>query len=148
MVATFQNMKNMGLEFDALDKRYASTVHADTSLALLKDSTEQNKYLENCYEYMEGLGKYLFKGDRPWSKPFMIFLKIYFTADGKAEYFLYNLSGLKARIQWHWRFLKKPLHNTLRMILFPCASPCPLVSVGHGVGPRKAIAEAIPASKI
>lgn len=93
IVTTFQKLKNLGIDFDAFDKQYASPIHGDTALALLKTEAEQ-EHFENIYrDYLAGLNTYLFKEDFKWDKPFTVFQKIYFAPDGTAEYFLYNLLG-------------------------------------------------------
>lgn len=95
VVTTFQKLKNLGIDFNALDEHYASPIHADTALALLKTKTEQD-YFEKIYrDYLTRLSASLFTENFTWDKPFALFQKTYFNPDGTVAYFLYNLLGPK-----------------------------------------------------
>jgi hypothetical protein len=65
-------------------------VHANTNLAVFKTPQEQQSLQKAYIQFMQGLGTYLKAHNFKWDKQVRCFNRIYFTKNGKVDYFLYN----------------------------------------------------------
>lgn len=83
---TFQEAKRIGI-FDELDKRYKGGISADSSEAIFTDQTQYTNAYQN---FILGLGKHLKEHGFRWDKSVRCFNKVYFSPQGRVDYFLYN----------------------------------------------------------
>lgn len=90
---TFQNAVKQGISFEHLDSIYTSAIHADSSLAVFKTEIEEEELLQAYTKLLQDFGKFLSANNFKWEKPTKCFNRIYFSADGTIDYFLYNFLG-------------------------------------------------------
>lgn len=90
---TFQMAEKQGISIKYLDSTYKSGVHTDTAKAVFKTEAEQNALHEAYVQLLQDLGKFLSKNNFYWEKPSRCFNRIYFDAEGKIDYFLFNFLG-------------------------------------------------------
>lgn len=84
----FNEAKNNNIRTSQLDSIYLSGIHSDTSLAVFKNNTEE--YVAAYQKLLQDLGKYLKANNFLWEKATKGFNRIYFTMEGKIDYFLYS----------------------------------------------------------
>jgi len=90
---TFQNAEKQGISIKHLDSIYISAVHTDTSLAVFKTETEQEAMQQAYIKLLQDFGKFLSENNFKWEKPTRCFNRIYFSADGTIDYFMFNFLG-------------------------------------------------------
>ena len=90
---TFQNAEKQGISIKHLDSIYISAVHTDTSLAVFKTEIEQEAMQQAYIKLLQDFGKFLSENNFKWEKPTRCFNRIYFSADGTIDYFLFNFLG-------------------------------------------------------
>lgn len=90
---TFQNAEKQGISIKHLDSIYASAVNSDTSLAVFKTEKEEEILQQAYIKLLQDFGKFLYKNNFKWAKPTRCFNRIYFSADGTIDYFLFNFLG-------------------------------------------------------
>jgi len=90
---TFQEAAKLGISIDKLDSSYKSAVHVDTSLAVFKTDSAQEKMHEAYVKLLQDFGKFLSEHNFKWDKPTRCFNRIYFSPGGTIDYFLYNFLG-------------------------------------------------------
>ncbi len=90
---TFKQAADQGIRIGQLDSTYKSAVHADSSLAVFKPGIEQETMIKAYQQLLKDLGTFLNKNGFTWNKPTRSFNRVYFSAGGKIDYFLYNFTG-------------------------------------------------------
>jgi hypothetical protein len=90
---TFQKAEQQGIIISNLDSDYKSAVHVDTAQAVFKTESEQQAMHKAYVELLKNFGKFLTANDFRWEKPTRCFNRIYFSASGSIDYFLYNFLG-------------------------------------------------------
>ncbi|GAB3280288.1 hypothetical protein GCM10027347_55400 [Larkinella harenae] len=87
---TFQQAEEKGKSYQQLDKLYKSAIHADTAFAVFKTSTDQQKLYGAYTKLLQDLGRFLKQNNFQWERSTRCFNRIYLSADGKIDYFLYH----------------------------------------------------------
>ncbi len=90
---TFHDVEKQGISIKHLDSIYTSAVHSDTSLAVFKTESEQEALQQAYIKLLQDFGKFLSDNSFKWEKPTRCFNRIYFSADGTIDYFLFNFLG-------------------------------------------------------
>jgi hypothetical protein len=90
---TFQDAEKQGISIKHLDSIYKSAVHSDASLAVFKTEPEQEALQQAYVKLLQDLGKFLSDNKFKWEKPTRCFNRIYFSATGTIDYFLFNFLG-------------------------------------------------------
>jgi hypothetical protein len=90
---TFQAAEAKGLKISYLDSEYKSALHSDPSLAVFTSNEDQVKMQESYHKLLKDLGVFLSDNNFDWENPTKCFNRIYFNADGKIDYFLFNFLG-------------------------------------------------------
>lgn len=90
---TFQEAEKKGISIDHLESIYKSAVHSDTSLAVFKTPEQQDALYEAYVKLLQDFGNFLAKNNFKWEKPTKCFNRIYFSPNGKIDYFLFNFMG-------------------------------------------------------
>ncbi|RZJ63069.1 MAG: hypothetical protein EOO45_22070 [Flavobacterium sp.] len=90
LAITFQQAEKQGITIAKLDSTYKSAVDANPEKAVFKSPAAQ-KDLQVAYgSLLAELQKHLATNGFKWEKPTRCFNRIYFTPEGKIDYFLYN----------------------------------------------------------
>lgn len=89
----FQDAEKHGISIKHLDSIYKNAVNTDTSLAIFKTDTEQEKLQQSYTKLLKDLGNFLSKNNFKWEKKTPCFNKVYFNYDGAIDYFLYVFTG-------------------------------------------------------
>lgn len=90
---TFDEAEKQGISISYLDSIYPSAVHSDTSLAVFKTESEQQKMYEAYVKMLQDFGNFLSENNFKWDKPTRCFNRIYFNNNGSINYFLFNFLG-------------------------------------------------------
>ncbi|MCH2233673.1 MAG: hypothetical protein MK078_05410 [Crocinitomicaceae bacterium] len=90
---TFQEAEDHGLTLPHLDSVYKSAVHVDTSLAVFKTAQEQDSLQSAYIQLLQEFGNFLAENEFVWEKRTPCYNRIYFSADGGIDYFLFNFLG-------------------------------------------------------
>jgi len=90
---TIQEAEKMGIFFDSLNVVYKSAVSVDTSNAVFKTEPDIEKAHIAYQNLLEEFSKFLTKKNFKWPFATSCFQKIYFSEDGKIDYFLFNFLG-------------------------------------------------------
>lgn len=90
---SFQDTEKHGISIQHLDSIYKNAVNSDTSFAIFKTETEQEKLQQSYTKLLKDLGSFLSKNDFKWEKKTPCFNKVYFSNDGSVDYFLYIFRG-------------------------------------------------------
>lgn len=90
---TFQHAEKQGISIDYLDSIYADAVNEDTLLAVFKTEKEQEAMHQAYIKLLQDFGNFLSNNNFKWQKPTRCFNRIYFSADGTIDYFLFNFLG-------------------------------------------------------
>jgi hypothetical protein len=87
---TFQEAEKQGIPFQHLDSLYKSAVHDNTALAVFKSSEEQAQVMQAYTKLLQDLGSFLKAHHFGWEQQTRGFNRIYFSPDGRIDYFLYH----------------------------------------------------------
>ncbi|RRB14042.1 hypothetical protein [Larkinella knui] len=87
---TFQEAEKMGKSYQHLDKLYKSAVHSNTALAVFKTGADQQKCYGAYTVLLQDPGRFLNQNNFQWERPTRCFNRIYISADGKIDYFVYH----------------------------------------------------------
>ncbi len=79
-----------GISVEQLDLDYKSALHADSTKAVFKSEQEQAQLRKAYIQLLQDLSTFLKQHDFKWDKTTKCFQRIYFNADGKIDYFIYN----------------------------------------------------------
>lgn len=90
---TFQVAEQQGISIKHLDSIYTSAVHSDTTLAVFKTEAEQIALQKAYIKLLQDFDKFLSANNFKWEKPTKCFNRIYLSADGTIDYFLFNFLG-------------------------------------------------------
>ena len=85
---TFQEAQKAGI-FERLDQRYKGGLNQDSTKAVFKN---QSVYSRAYQEFLFGFGSFLKTQGFRWGRRVRCFNKIYFSRQGKVDYFLYSLT--------------------------------------------------------
>lgn len=90
VVESISNAKNRKIMMSYLDSIYKNALNTDTSLAVFKTDTEQEK-LTNAYgQFLQDFGSFLNANNYKWEQETSCWNRIYFKPDGTVDYFLYG----------------------------------------------------------
>ncbi len=89
-VFTEKEAESRGKSYQRLDGMYASALHANPILAVFKTSQEQEDFQKAYLKFMQDLNLFLKANNFSWGKQTTCFNRIYFSANGTVDYFLYN----------------------------------------------------------
>jgi hypothetical protein len=112
----FQDAASYGAEVSKLDSLYKSGLHSDSTLAVFH--RQQDEYLQAYQKLLADLGKYLKQNGFTWQQNTRGFNRIYFNADGKIDYFLYNFRPNQLNAEEETRF-GQLLHQFIWDYQFP-----------------------------
>ena len=87
---TFEQAEKLGIPFQRLDSIYKSAIHSELELAVFKTPEEQKNLMVAYRKFMQELGTFLKVHSFSWEKETRCFNRIYFSSEGKVDYFLYN----------------------------------------------------------
>lgn len=90
LALSFEEARNQGLDFSELDRIYPSGVGNDT-LAIFEGKEEA--YVAAYYGMLKELGNFLNENDFFWGGSVRCNNRIYFAADGRVDYYLYDFDG-------------------------------------------------------
>ncbi|MCU0443192.1 MAG: hypothetical protein MUE96_12405 [Bacteroidia bacterium] len=90
---TFQEAEAQGIRISFLDSTYPSAMNVDTALAVFKTDVEQQAMYNAYYKLLQDFGAYLHANKYAWDKPTRCFNRIYFSPEGRIDYFLFNFLG-------------------------------------------------------
>lgn len=90
---SFHDAEKQGISMQYLDSIYKNAVNNDTTLAIFKTNTEQEKLQQSYTRLLKDLGNYLSKNNFKWEKKTPCFNKVYFNNDGAIDYFLFFFRG-------------------------------------------------------
>jgi len=86
---TFQDGEKNGFTVAKLDSLYPSAMHADSTKAVFQGK-DAEKFSAAWGKFYEELFAYCNKQGLRWASPTWCFNKIYFSKDGRIEYWLFN----------------------------------------------------------
>ena len=89
---TFQEAAQQGNSYQHLDSLYKSAVHTDEKLAVFKTPEEQEQLQKAYIKFIQSIAAFLKENRYQWGKETRCFNRIYISADGTVDYFLYNFS--------------------------------------------------------
>lgn len=89
----FQDAEKQGISIKHLDSIYKNAVNSDTSQAVFKTDTAQEKLQQSYTKLLKDLGNYLSKNNFKWEKRTPCFNKVYFNNEGTIDYFLFIFRG-------------------------------------------------------
>jgi len=85
---TFQEAEKSGISVAKLDSVYISGLHTDSTKSVFHQ--QQKEFIAAYQSMLQDLGNYLKKNKFSWGKSTACFNRIYFSSQGKIDYFLYN----------------------------------------------------------
>ena len=88
---SFQDAPKNHLSVPHLDSTYKSAVHTDTSQSAFPG--REDEVSANYIKMLQDLGRFLKAKGFKWEKTTKSFNRIYFSADGRVDYYLYNFKG-------------------------------------------------------
>jgi hypothetical protein len=92
-VIPFAQMSSEGIRTSWLDSNYVSAVHTDTALAVFKTQNAQQEFSAAYTAFIQKLASYLNANGFEFNQEQRCFNRVYFDANGKAEYFIYSFSN-------------------------------------------------------
>lgn len=90
---SFTDAVTQGIWVSELDSVYASALHTDRSKAVFRTKKMQRKMLAAYTGMLSELGQFLHKNGFRWEKQTRCFNRVYFSPEGKIEYFLFDFGG-------------------------------------------------------
>lgn len=90
---SFTDAAAAGIRVSELDSVYTSAVHTDKSKAVFRSKKMQRKMAAAYTGMLTDLGQFLHKNGFRWEKQTRCFNRIYFSPEGKIEYFLFDFGG-------------------------------------------------------
>ena len=87
---SFKKAEEQGISYDSLNKVYNNAVNVDTSDAVFKTEEEQKAMYYAYAKMITDFGTFLKENGFALEKDTRCFNRIYFSPDGKIEYFLFN----------------------------------------------------------
>lgn len=90
---TIQEADKKGIFFDSLNMVYKSAVSVDTANAVFKTEPEMEKVSIAYQNLINEFSNFLTDNNYNWPFATTCFQKIYFSEDGKIDYFLFNFLG-------------------------------------------------------
>ena len=92
-VIKFEEAEKYGIGVQHLDSIYKSAIHADANLAVFKTPAEKQNLKLAYSKFIQDLGGFLKENNFKWDTPTRCFNRIYMSADGTVEYFLYHFTA-------------------------------------------------------
>ena len=89
-VFSVEEAQKIGISIEKLDLEYKSAVHVDSTKAVFKTETRQQKLQESYTKLLQDFGSFLNKNNFKWETKTKCFQRIYFAPNGKIDYFIYN----------------------------------------------------------
>lgn len=86
---SFNEAKEKGITMEKLDSAYTNAVHSDSTVYSIF-SGQEKEFNDAYIEMLQDLSGYLKKNEFIWENPTWCFHKIYFSKEGKIDYWLYN----------------------------------------------------------
>ncbi|HMC97007.1 MAG TPA: hypothetical protein VKG92_05105 [Flavobacteriales bacterium] len=101
-VYSFNDPASEPIRAMGLDSIYRSGAHVDSTKAVF--GTEQEEFFDAYQGMLQDLGKYLKAHDFIWEQPVKGFNRIYFSKEGKIDYFLYSIRPGQLTVEQEKRF--------------------------------------------
>jgi hypothetical protein len=79
-----------GISIEQLDLEYKSALDTDSTKAVFRSEQEQAQLQKAYIQLLQDLSTFLKQHDFKWEKATKCFQRIYFSTDGKIDYFIYN----------------------------------------------------------
>ncbi|MCA6361969.1 MAG: hypothetical protein IM638_02965 [Bacteroidetes bacterium] len=92
-VMSFAQISRENIRVSWLDSNYVSAVHTDTALAVFKTENAQQKFSAAYTAFIQKLAAFLTANGFEFKQEQRCFNRVYFDANGKAEYFIYSFSN-------------------------------------------------------
>ncbi len=89
-VFSIEEAQKVGISIEKLDLEYKSAVGTDTTKVVFKTEEQQQKLQESYIKLLEDFGLFLNKNNFKWASKTKCFQRIYFSPEGKIDYFIYN----------------------------------------------------------
>lgn len=89
-VFSVEEAQKIGINIEKLDLEYKSAVHIDSTKAVFRTETQQEKLQESYIKLLQDFGSFLNKNNFKWETKTKCFQRIYFASNGKIDYFIYN----------------------------------------------------------
>ena len=89
-VYSIEEAQKTGISIEKLDLEYKSAVHVDSTKAVFKSDIEQQKLQKSYTKLLQDFGSFLNKNNFKWETKTKCFQRIYFSPNGKIDYFIYN----------------------------------------------------------
>jgi len=88
IATTFEKAEKQGISISELDSKYQSALHDDSTKAVFND--RKDEFYKAYVALLKDLNTHLTKNGYVWNQPVRCFNRIYLSAEGRIEYFLYN----------------------------------------------------------
>ncbi len=85
---TIAEAESNGLAMSHLDSLYASALQSDSTKAVF--GIRQTEFQDAYIQLLNDLGSFLNKNKFKWEKPIKCFNRIYFSPEGRIDYFLFK----------------------------------------------------------
>lgn len=92
-VVRFSQLEAEGLQLAWLDSVYTSAVHNDTSMAVFKSEAAQQNFIAAYGAFIQDFGKFLADHGFEFKQVQRCFNRVYFSATGTVDYFVYSFSN-------------------------------------------------------
>ena len=89
-VFSIEEAQKIGINIDKIDLEYKSAVHTDSTKAVFKTETQQQKLQESYTKLLQDFASFLNKNNFKWETKTKCFQRIYFAPNGKIDFFIYN----------------------------------------------------------
>jgi len=87
---SFSDAGKEGIIPTQLDSIYQSAIHTKKSKAVFKSHKQQQQLIDAYTGMLNALGQFLKENDFRWESPARCFNRVYFSAEGKVDYFLFD----------------------------------------------------------
>lgn len=120
LAASFQEATDIaGLRLEQLDKEYQPALHANPELAVFKGQEEE--FIDAYKSMLTDLAVFLKENEFRWEKKSRCFNRIYMSAEGKIQYFLYNFRAGEISSEKEQQF-KELLGRFIKSYQFPLSA--------------------------
>jgi hypothetical protein len=91
IATTFEKAEQQGISLTELDSKYQSALHDDSTKAVFH--SRKDEFYKAYVALLNDLNKHLKKNGYVWHQPVRCFNRIYLSAEGRIEYFMYNFQN-------------------------------------------------------
>ncbi len=92
LALSIEQAKIKNLSIEQLDLEYKSALHTDSIVAVFKGGDEQVQFQKAYEQLLKDLNLFLASKNFIWSRKTKCFQRIYFSPEGRIDYFIYNFN--------------------------------------------------------